>query len=161
MPDRFEPGSHNAIGLLGLSEGVQWILDRGVESLWDHQRSLIRTMLDGLAGGWAGHTDPELSMPGLRLIGPPGLADRCGVFSVRIDGYDDPVALSRRLEDDFGLLTRSGIHCAPGAHETFGTTPHGGTTRFSFGPFTQTEDVKYACDALGQLCHEANAVAVG
>ena len=154
MPDRFEPGSHNAIGLVGLSEGVKWILDRGVDTLWAHERELIKQMIDGLGGGWAGHTDAEAAMPGLTLYGPPGVADRCAVFSVRIDGFDDPVGLAERLEADFGILTRAGIHCAPLAHKTVGTHAGGGTTRLSFGPFTTVQDVKYACDALGQLCHE-------
>ncbi len=145
LPDRFEAGSHNTLGIVGLSQGVQWILDRGVENLWQHEQDLIRVMLDGL-------TDTG-EMPGLTLFGPPGVAHRCGVFSVRVEGFDQPQALSDLLERDFGILTRSGIHCAPMAHQTFGTDRLGGMTRFSFGPFLTRQDVKYACDALGQICH--------
>jgi cysteine desulfurase/selenocysteine lyase len=151
MPDRFEPGSHNAIGIIGLSEGVQWILDRGIDRIWAHEQELIRTMLEGL-GDWG-------AMPGLTLFGPPGVKDRCGVFSLRIEGFDQPQTLSDLLEHDYGILTRSGIHCAPLAHETFGTRSLGGTTRFSFGPFLTSQDVKYATDALAQICHEHAAAA--
>lgn len=143
MPDRFEAGSHNAIGILGLSQGVQWILDQGVDALWKHQQTLIQTMLDGLQG-----------LPGLTCYGPPTLANRCGVFSLRIQGYDDPAALSHRLEDEFDILTRSGIHCAPLAHQTIGTHAIGGTTRLSFGPFLQIHDVQAACQALAHLCQQ-------
>ncbi len=146
MPDRFEPGSHNAIGILGLSEGIQYILDQGVDSLWQHELALIRQMIEGL-------TD----LPGLTLFGPQGVKDRCAVFSVRIEGYDQPLSLSQRLERDYNILTRSGIHCAPLAHQTVGTHALGGTTRFSFGPFTTTQDVRYACDALSQVCHDVAA----
>jgi cysteine desulfurase / selenocysteine lyase len=142
MPDRFEPGSHNAPGIIGLSQGVKWILDRGVEELWRHQRGLIGLMIDRLAGG----------MPGLNLYGPQGVEDRVGVFSIRIDGFDEPQSLSDVLEEDFGLLTRSGIHCAPLAHQTIGTDRLGGTTRLSFGPFTTEDDVRYICDSLAHLC---------
>ncbi len=159
MPDRFEPGSHNAPGILGLSQGVKYLLDRGIDTLWEHQQALIKTMLDGLAGGWAGHTDPHTSMPGLRYFGPQGVAHRCGVFSIRHDAYPNPVELSKRLEEDFGILTRSGIHCAPGAHATIGTHEHGGTTRLSFGIHTTPQDVKFACDALSTLCHDAAVTA--
>ena len=143
MPDRFEAGSHNAIGIIGLSEGVQWILDRGVDSLWQHEQHLCRVMLDGLRDAWRAG--------GLHLYGPDTGEDRCGVFSVRIDGFDEPVALAQTLEQEFGLLTRAGIHCAPLAHQTVGTHGAGGTTRFSFGPFNTEADVRHACDALATL----------
>jgi len=144
MPDRFECGSHNAIGIIGLSEGVQWILDRGVDTLWEHERGLMAAMLGGLT--------EELAPPGLTLIGPKTMKSRCGVFSVRVDGFDHPQQLADLLERDFGILTRAGIHCAPLAHQTFGTHATGGATRFSFGPFLTVRDVQYACDALGEIC---------
>ncbi|MCC7145910.1 MAG: aminotransferase class V-fold PLP-dependent enzyme [Phycisphaeraceae bacterium] len=147
LPDRFESGSHNAIGIIGLSEGVAWILQHGVEKLWQHEQELIKTMIEGLSDTGA--------MPGLRYFGPQGLKHRCGVFSVRIDGIESPQALSDLLEERYGILTRSGIHCAPLAHQTFGTHGAGGMTRFSFGPFLHKQDVKYACDALGQICFES------
>ncbi len=154
MPDRFEAGSHNAIGILGLSAGVQWLLERGVENLWAHEQQLCQMMLDELLDAQR--------MPGLTLYGPHTLAHRCGVFSVRIEGYDQPVALSEVLENEFGLLTRSGIHCAPLAHKTIGTHAEGGTTRFSFGPFLTEADVRCACDALAAICQRiASRAAVG
>ncbi len=152
MPDRFEPGSHNAIGIVGLSEAVAWILDQTVQKLWRHEQSLIRAMIAGLSDTG--------QMPGLTYYGPQGVKDRCGVFSVRVEGFNDPQALSDLLEREYGILTRSGIHCAPLAHKTFGTHALGGMTRFSFGPFLTVQEVQYACDALGQVCHK-HAVAVG
>ncbi len=148
MPDRFEPGSHNAIGLIGLSEGVQYILDRGIEELWKHEQQLIATMLEGLS-----------PIDGLRLLGPPGVADRCGVFSVRLPGFAEPEhgpqQLSDALEREFGILTRSGIHCAPHAHRTMRTHLDGGATRMSLGPFVSLQDVKYATDALAHLAEQS------
>ncbi len=151
LPDRFEPGSHNAIGLIGLSEGVAYLLDKTVDALWQHEQSLIQTMLEGL--------EP---LESVRLLGPPGLNDRCGVFSLRLDpalGYQDPSDLSLQLEHDFGILTRSGIHCAPHAHATFGTRDSAGATRFSLGPFLSAQDVRYATDALAHLCQRQLAAA--
>ena len=139
MPDKYEPGSHNAIGLIGLLEGVKYVTDRGVEALAAHDMDLVRTFLDGVA-----HVD------GLTYFGPQGVRNRLGVFSVRIDGYD-PHELSSILEAQFGILTRSGIHCAPLAHAAIGTLDGGGTTRFSFGPFLSKQDVKFATDALGEV----------
>lgn len=146
MPDRFEPGSHNAIGIIGLSEGVQYILDKGINQIWEHELGLIRMMIEGIS--------EHVTMPGLTWYGPKTVKHRCGVFSVRVEGYDQPQTLSDVLESRYGILTRSGIHCAPLAHQTFGTHDLGGMTRFSFGPFLSVQDIKYACDALGQICLE-------
>ena len=149
MPDRFESGSHNAIGILGLSEGVRWILDQTVEKLWTHEQSLIRTMIEGLD-----ELSDAVGSSSVRFLGPQGIKNRCGVFSITLGadrGFDNPQALSDVLEQEYGLLTRSGIHCAPLAHATFNTRDRGGATRFSFGPFLTVQDVKYATDALAQV----------
>ena len=146
MPDRFEPGSHNTPGIIGLSEGVGYILERGVENLWAHEQALIKTMIESLTE-WG-------QMPGFTLYGPPTVKSRCGVFSVGIEGMS-PNDLADTLEREYGILTRAGLHCAPGAHTTIGSMELGGTVRLSFGPFLTTQDVKYACDALGQVCHKA------
>jgi cysteine desulfurase family protein len=139
MPDRFEPGSQNAIGIAGLSEGVRWILGRGIEKLAQHDRELTLTFIEGIS-----------DIQGLTYYGPRGPRDRVGVFSVRIDGYD-PHELAAILENNYGILTRPGIHCAPLAHEAIGTASQGGTTRFSFGPFVTAQDVQFAADALAQI----------
>lgn len=149
MPDRYEAGSHNTIGIAGLNAGLGWLLDRGVEPLWAHERALIGTMLDRL--GDAG------SFPGLKLVGPPGPENRVGVFSFTHEALS-PGELSAVLESEFGVLSRAGIHCAPRAHQTFGTLGTGGAARISFGPFTTASDVNTAADALSQICRSALAV---
>ena len=149
MPDRFEPGSHNAIGIAGLSAGVQWILDRGIDNIAAHQRAVCETFLTAL-----GHSDT------LAYFGPQGVANRVGVFSVRIAGWD-PLKLAAHLEENFGILTRPGLHCAPAAHKTIGTDqpvePSGlaGTTRLSFGALSELTDVRFAAEALAQIAAEA------
>ena len=143
LPDRFEPGSHNAIGIAGLSAGVKWILDQGVTHVWAYERELMSAMLDGLS--------ELVDVHRLTLQGPTGQENRCGVFSVRVEGFDDPHDLSDRLERRHGILTRPGLHCAPLAHRTLGTYDAGGSTRLSVGPFIRTDDVRVACDALAQI----------
>ena len=139
LPDKYEPGSHNAIGIVGLSEGVKYIADQTVEKLAAHDLDLVRVFLEGIS-----------NIDGLASFGPQGVKNRIGVFTVKIDGYD-PQELSAILESHFGILTRSGIHCAPLAHAAIGTLEGGGATRFSFGPFLSKQDVKYATDALGEI----------
>jgi cysteine desulfurase family protein len=143
LPDRFEAGSHNAIGIIALSAGVKWILEQTVEALWIHEQQLMQRMVRGLGELEAAH--------GLQWFGPKTIAHRCGVFSLRVPGVD-PHDLSRLLEDDYGILTRSGLHCAPLAHKTFGTAESSGTTRFSFGPFNTMDQIGLTIDALGAVC---------
>jgi cysteine desulfurase/selenocysteine lyase len=145
MPDKYESGSHNAIGLAGLAAAAEWLLARGVESLRRHEQQLCRRFLAGAAG-----------IDGLTLYGPRDLEQRVGVFSVRVEGLE-PAELSAVLESEFGVLTRSGIHCAPWAHDTLGTHAGGGTTRLSFGPFTSEEDVDACVSALAAVAAPADA----
>ena len=139
MPDRFESGSHNAIGIIGLSEGVQWVLDQTVARLAAHDRELVATFIEGVG-----------DIVGLTYYGPQGVMNRVGVFSVRIEGLS-PQELSAILELHYGILTRPGLHCAPAAHQALGTMPLGGTTRFSFSPFLNMPDVQFAGDVLAEI----------
>ena len=113
MPDKYEPGSHNAIGIIGLSEGVKWVAEQTVEKLASHELDLVRTFIEGVS-----------DVEGLTYYGPQGVRNRIGVFSVRVDGYE-PHELSAILESHYGILTRSGIHCAPLAHDAIGTAALG------------------------------------
>lgn len=146
MPDRFEVGSHNAIGIIGLSEGVKHILGVGIETIERRERDLTRAMLEEIAAA-----------AGVRLIGPPTADDRVGVFSFVIEGRT-PHEAARVLESDHGILSRAGVHCAPLAHRTFGTltdenegTERAGTVRLSVGPFTSEDDVRASARAVRGL----------
>jgi cysteine desulfurase family protein len=142
MPDKFEAGSHNAIGIAGLSAGVAWILKKGIGELFEHDQSLCRTFMESVDG-----------VEGLRFLGPQGIRNRMGVFSMKIVGME-PLALAKKLEEEFGILTRPGLHCAPLAHTHLGTVETGGTTRLSFGAFLNLPEVQYAGDALAQIALE-------
>jgi cysteine desulfurase/selenocysteine lyase len=139
LPDKYESGSHNMIGIVGLNAALQWLGERGIDSVVEHQQILVRTMIEGLS-----------DIEGLKYFGPRGVDHRVGVFSVQLDGFA-PAELAAVLESHFGILTRAGIHCAPLAHEAIGTTQSGGATRLSFGPFLSMQDVQYACDALAEI----------
>ena len=145
LPDKYEPGSHNAIGIIGLSAGVQWILEQGIQKLYAHEMDLVRTFLEGVS-----------SIDGMTYFGPQGVRNRAGVFSVAAEGFG-PVELAKALEERFGILTRPGLHCAPLAHEAIGTTARGGTTRFSFGPFLTKQDVHFATNALADVVASVGA----
>ncbi|NQU77050.1 MAG: aminotransferase class V-fold PLP-dependent enzyme [Planctomycetes bacterium] len=150
MPDKYEVGSHNAIGIAGLSEAVAWLLGRGVAKLHEHALANCRRFLTAVEG-----------VDGLTVYGPSlaQLAHRSDVFSVRVAGYT-PYELAEALERQFGIRTRPGLHCAPLAHKTIGTYPEG-TTRLSFGPFTTAGDVALAAKALAALAATSRVRAPG
>jgi len=143
LPDRFEAGSHNAVGLAGLLAAVRWINQRGMEQLREHESAICRRMMERLE-----------HIAGLRWFGPRAADQRVAVFSVRIEGLA-PAELSALLESRFGVLSRSGLHCAPLAHQTIGTLELGGTTRLSAGPFTTEADVDAAASALSAITRGA------
>lgn len=143
MPDKYEAGSHNALGIAGLHAGIEWVLSQSVEHIHRQQTALADRFLDAVRG-----------QPGLHVFGPPTGRDRVAVFSVRVDGYA-PAELSAALESSFGILSRSGLHCAPLAHRTIGTLEIGGTTRLSCSALTTPAEIDLAAAALVELAHEA------
>lgn len=150
MPERYEAGSHNTVGIAGLSEGVAWLLERGLDSVRRHEVDLMERLLSAYADG---------TFDGLKLLGPTGVRERVGVFSFTHDELS-PQEIAAALETGFGVLTRAGLHCAPMAHRLFRTSPPvgSGAVRLSFGPFLTAEDVDAAAGALGTICREQRAI---
>jgi cysteine desulfurase family protein len=138
LPDRFEPGTQNIIGILSLAASVEEILNAGVETIRERERASTARFLSGLR---------ELKK--IRVCGALD-PDRCvSVVSVVVEGYDAG-EVSQLLFEDHGIITRSGLHCSPLAHKTAGTFP-GGTVRFSFGSGTTEAEIDTILEALENL----------
>lgn len=138
MPDRFEAGTPNLPGILGLRAGLQWLNERGIDRVRAHETDLTAHFLDGIS-----------ALDGIRLFGKTTLSERTGVVSLQLDGVD-PAQTAYALDSDYGIMTRVGLHCAPNAHKTLGSYPTG-TVRFSFGAFNTEEEVDAALTALRAL----------
>jgi cysteine desulfurase/selenocysteine lyase len=157
MPERFEAGSHNTIGIAGLSEAVQWMLDRTIAAIREHEVALIRRFLEGLreAGvrndAWPPRDGPCSS---LRLLGPVDISRRVAVFAFTHDELE-PSELAVILESRFGILARAGLSCAPRAHALLGTLERAGALRVSFGPFVTLDDIDYLLAALRAVCESS------
>jgi len=157
MPQKYEAGSHNTIGIVGLSEGVRWLQERGQQSCRKHELELIDVMLEEIhVAGVRTIATPDASGPAsaLRLLGPADRAMRCGTFSF-VHEHLSPAELVSALEEGFGVLARAGIHCAPHAHRTLGSLKGetgGGAARMSFGPFVTKDDVAFAARSLREIC---------
>lgn len=138
MPDKFEPGTPNLPGIYGWEAALAFLQNIGVEQVRAHDLALSRRFLAGVA-----------EIPGVRLLGPTDPQRRVGVFSLDFAGRDN-AEIAYRLETEYGILTRCGLHCAPAAHKTLGTFPRG-TVRFSTGWFTTEPDMDAALAAIRAL----------
>jgi cysteine desulfurase / selenocysteine lyase len=149
LPEKYESGSHNAAGIAGLSEGVKFLLDRGLPALRAHELELIDATLAAAASG---------ELDGFTLLGPRDRAVRMGTFSFIHESLE-PADVAAILETEYGILTRAGLHCAPLVHKALGTSPPGGrgAVRLSYGPFLTPGDVRFAMNALAEIAREARA----
>lgn len=137
-PDKYESGTPNAAGLAGLSAALDWIQARGVEQIRAHEMTLCQRLLEGME-----------SIPGLTLYGPRDARLQTATVSFNLDGLE-PSEVGLRLDEEYGLLCRVGLHCAPAAHRTLGTFP-AGALRFGLGAFNTLPHVEAALEALQRL----------
>ena len=142
LPDRFEAGTLNLPGIAGLHAALAWLLDRPEGSILVQEQKLTECFLR--------KTEPLEEEGWIRIIGKRSTEGRIGVVSM-VPLTLDPAELAFRLDEDYGIATRVGLHCAPAAHKTLGTWPTG-TVRFSFGAFNTEEEIDEAVSAVSALC---------
>ncbi|MCA9018393.1 MAG: aminotransferase class V-fold PLP-dependent enzyme, partial [Planctomycetaceae bacterium] len=139
LPDKFESGNHNAPGLVGLRAALEYVRDQGVSQLRQHELQLTARLIEGLR---------ELS--GFELPGPAEVEARVGVVSL-VNPLVEPQVLASILDENFGIQTRAGLHCAPRIHRAIRSRESGGTLRFSPGPFTTMSQIEAAISAMHEL----------
>jgi len=142
LPDMFESGTPNAVGLAGLGAGVRWVLARGVDAIRAHEVALTQRLIDGLR-----------SIPGVIVYGTLDAELQTATVSFNIAGMA-PSEVGLRLDDEYGIMCRVGLHCAPTAHKTLGSFPDG-TVRFGLSVFSMLEEVEAAPVAVEKLAREA------
>jgi cysteine desulfurase / selenocysteine lyase len=143
LPDMFESGTQNAVGLAGLGAAIDWILEKGINNIKSFEKNLTQKLLDGLR-----------NIPGVCVYGPQSSAHNAGTVSFNIQSLA-PSEVGLRLDEEFGILARVGLHCSPAAHKTIGTFP-GGTVRFGLSIFNREQEVDRAVKAIASLTSEAN-----
>lgn len=138
LPDKFEAGTLNMPGIYGLNAALHWIKERGIEEIHDHEMKLTRQFLEKIE-----------SLKKISVVGPMTLENRTAVVSIKTSTMDLG-QLAHRLAKDYGIATRSGMHCAPHAHKTLQSFPEG-TVRFSFGYFNTEEEIEKTIKALKEI----------
>jgi len=141
MPDKYESGTINIPGIAGLNASLSYLKKTGVEKLHGKKMAAARYFLDALK---------PLEDDGiLKVPGPSRIEDRVAVVSVDFL-HADNAAVAFALEEEAGIMTRVGLHCAPAAHKSIGTFPQG-TVRFAFSAFNTIEEIDTAVTALRKI----------
>ncbi|HUS89741.1 MAG TPA: aminotransferase class V-fold PLP-dependent enzyme [Desulfosporosinus sp.] len=135
MPDRFEAGTLNLPGIYGLNASLKYLMSEGITTIREKELNLVHRFIQKVQ-----------TIPGVQLIGPEQKQDRTAIVSLNFPHLDN-AEVSYQLFKGFGIMTRCGLHCAPSAHQTLNTFPHG-TIRFSFSHFNSIQDVDYAINSL-------------
>ncbi|HTP65237.1 MAG TPA: aminotransferase class V-fold PLP-dependent enzyme [Geobacteraceae bacterium] len=140
LPERFESGTMNTPGIAGLLAGVEFVLATGVQAIRRKETALVTQLVEGLK-----------AIPGITVFAPGREEERGGVLSFTVSGRD-PVEIGFRLDRDYDIAVRVGLHCAPEAHRTIGTFP-GGTVRVSPGYFNTDHDIEEFLRALRSMAN--------
>lgn len=151
FPQRLESGTHNLMGIIGLSLAIDDLIEKGLNTIHDQETILVRRLYQGLK-----------CIQGVELYGGSTLADKSdqngsrlencrqiALFSANIKGLN-PEDLGTILDGDFDIAVRTGLHCAPLVHDTMGTGEHG-AVRFSLGQFNTTSDIDQAIEAMQRI----------
>lgn len=140
-PDKFESGTPNAPGIIGLGAGIDYILNRGISNIREYEEELTMHFIEEAS-----------KVDGVKLYGPLNKEEQGGVVALNIKDADSS-EVSYILDQEYDIAVRPGLHCAPLAHKTIGTLEQG-VVRFSFGIFNRHEEIDYCIKALKEIAKE-------
>jgi selenocysteine lyase/cysteine desulfurase len=138
LPDRLEAGTLNIPGIAALTVALDYITGLGLDTIYAREMALLNRLVNGLR-----------AISGVRVVGPENPADKCAVAAVDFPALDN-AAVAARLDEEYGIMTRCGLHCAPAAHKALGTFPRG-LVRLSPGHKNTEAEVDELLMALNQI----------
>lgn len=139
LPDKFESGTHNLIGIAGLNEGIKYVMKKKPQVIFDYEIRLARNLYDRLSR----LKDIEL------YTKKPDNNGFVPVISFNLKNMDSEKT-AQILNDRFNIAVRAGLHCAPLAHKCFGTLEKG-TVRVVISSFTTQSEVNYLMNSISQI----------
>jgi cysteine desulfurase family protein len=138
LPERYESGTVNSVGIAGLTAGLKFIRMEGMERIRKHEMDLTKRFLEGVSG-----------LKGITLYGPEELYNRAPVVSFSLEGKPSG-KVGYVLDQQYKIACRAGLHCAPDAHRTLGTLEQR-LVRFSFSYFNTEKEVDFAVRSLTEI----------
>ncbi len=148
LPDKFQGGTFNTPGIAGLGAGIEFIRNEGLQKIRDKELHLITEIMNELK-----------KIRGVKLYGPLNPLDRVAVVSFNIEGKD-PAEVGNILNEEYDIMSRVGLHCAPNAHRTIGTFPHG-TVRVGVGYFNTENDIEKLIKAVKDIELGSSPITMG
>ena len=143
LPDKYESGTINSVGIAGLGAGLKFIFDETLDKIIAHEKFLTGKLIAGLR-----------DIPGVTLYLPKDLSRMAPVVSFNIKGYQ-PGEVGTILDQAFDIKVRAGLQCAPAAHKTLGTFPSG-TVRISPGYLNLAEEIELTVKAAERIAGSRN-----
>ena len=143
LPDKYESGTLNSVGIAGLGAGLKFIFDQSLDKVIAHEKFLADKLITGLRG-----------IPGVILYLPKDLSRMVPVVAFNIKGYQ-PGEVGTILDQAFDIKVRAGLQCAPVAHKTLGTFPSG-TVRLSPGYLNLAEEIELTVNAVEKIAASRN-----
>ena len=138
LPDKYESGTMNLPGIIGLHAALSYLERTGLETIRRRKLELTGYFLEEVK-----------KLPSVRIAGRQGTEGRVAVVSLDFEGRDNAVT-AFRLEQEYGIMTRVGLHCAPMAHRALGTFPQG-TVRFAFSAANTEDEIDRCVRALHSI----------
>ncbi len=138
LPDKYESGTMNLPGIIGLHAALSYIEEIGIDRIHDKKMELTSYFLERVK-----------EFPNIRVVGKQDVQDRVAVVSLDFQG-DDNAIIAFELEQNYGIMTRVGLHCAPIAHQSLHTYPQG-TVRFAFSASNTKEEIDRCIDEFREL----------
>lgn len=138
LPDKFECGTLNIPGIVGLLHGINYINKEGISTIKEKEDFLCKKALDGL-----------LNIDHIKIYGSLDTTKKTSVISFNINDMD-PSMVGYILDSEFNISSRTGLHCAPLAHKTVGSYPNG-SVRVSFGYFNTEKEIDIFLKAINNI----------
>lgn len=138
LPDKFESGTLNMPGIIGLMEGIKFIESQGLKTIYEKNTFLRKLLVSELK-----------NINSIILYEDTNNENYTSCVSFNVKNIDT-AELSFILDSDFGIKNRSGLHCAPLAHKTIGSFPTG-TVRLSLSYFNSKEDIEYTINSINKI----------
>ncbi|TDX53151.1 aminotransferase class V-fold PLP-dependent enzyme [Orenia marismortui] len=141
IPDRYESGTQNTIGIIGLGSGIDFINQTGLLEIKEHELELTDQLLKGL-----------IAREEVVVYGRKDTISRAPVVAFNLKGQG-AAEVAYRLEDKYSIAVRAGLHCAPLVHKSLGTVEQG-MIRVSFSYFNTKKDVETLLKAIDEILKE-------
>lgn len=137
-PNKLETGTLNVSGLVGLREALKFIHKEGIQQILHKEKEILNYALNRLN-----------EIKEIMVYGPKDAEKIVGVISFNIQGFSGE-EVAYRLDQEYGIMIRVGLHCAPTAHRIMGTAKEG-TLRIGIGYFNETKDIDRLIEALKEI----------